>query len=90
MQETIDGVQSTVQSAMEGFKQMQETVDRAKTAVDELLERVNGTVNEMVERLKPAADLLDDAQQNPWLLVGSAIVMGYILGSLAREHPSAH
>ena len=90
VQETVENVQSTVHRAMEGFKQMQTTGDGAKTAVDELLERVKGTVNEMVERVKPAADLLRYAQQNPWLVVGGAVLMGYVLGSLAREHPSTH
>jgi ElaB/YqjD/DUF883 family membrane-anchored ribosome-binding protein len=89
VKETVDGVQSTGHRAMEGFKQRQATVDGAKTAVDELLERVKGTVNERVEAVKPPTDLLGYAQQHPWLLVGRAIVMGYILGSFAREHPSA-
>ena len=43
VQETVAGVQSTVHCAMEGFKQVQETADGAKTAVAELLERVKGT-----------------------------------------------
>ena len=89
VQETVAGLPSTVHSAMEGFKQIQGTVDGAKTAVDELIESVQGTVNETVERVKPAADLLDYVRQNPWLLVGSAILMGYTLGSLARENTSA-
>jgi ElaB/YqjD/DUF883 family membrane-anchored ribosome-binding protein len=89
VQETVAGVQSTVHRALEGFKQMQETGDGAKSAVDELLEGVKGTVNDMVERVKPAADLLGYAQQNPWLWVGGAVLMGYVLGGLAREDPSA-
>ena len=83
------GYNSTVHRALDGYTQFQTTGDGAKTAVDEVLERVKGTVNEMVERMKPAADLLDDVQQNPWLLMGSVILMGYILGSFAREHSSA-
>jgi ElaB/YqjD/DUF883 family membrane-anchored ribosome-binding protein len=90
VEETVAGVQSTVHRAMEGFKQMQEAVDGAKTAVDEMLERVEGTVHETVERVKPMADLVVYVQQNPWLLVGSAILTGYILGRLTREHTSAH
>jgi ElaB/YqjD/DUF883 family membrane-anchored ribosome-binding protein len=74
---------------LEGFKQMQTTGDGAKTAIDEVLERVKDTVNEMVERMKPATDLLSYAQQNPWLLVGGAVLMGYVLGGLAREDSSA-
>jgi hypothetical protein len=54
-----------------------------------MLESGQGAVNETVERVKPTADLLDYVQQNPWLLVGSAILMGYTLGSLARENTSA-
>jgi ElaB/YqjD/DUF883 family membrane-anchored ribosome-binding protein len=88
VQATIEGLKSTVYHGMEGFKQMQETADGAKTTVDEILERVKETVNGMVERVKPAADLLDGVQQNPWLLMGSAILTGYILGSFAREHTS--
>ena len=89
VQETVAGVQSTVHRALEGLKQMQTTGDGAETAVDELLERVKGTVNEMVERVKPATDLLSYAQQNPWFLVGGAVLIGYTLGSFAREHTSA-
>jgi ElaB/YqjD/DUF883 family membrane-anchored ribosome-binding protein len=89
VQETVAGVQSTVHRAMEGFKQMQETGDGAKTAIDDVLERIKGTVNEMVERVKPAADLLSYAQQSPWLWVGGAVLLGYILGSPAREDSSA-
>ena len=77
---------STVYSATEEFKQIQETVGGAKSAVDAMFEHVKGTVKEMVEHVKPTADLLNDRQQNPWFLMGSAIVMGYILGSLAREN----
>jgi ElaB/YqjD/DUF883 family membrane-anchored ribosome-binding protein len=90
VQETVEGVQSTVHRAMEGFKQMQTTGEEVKTAVDDVLERVKGTVNEMTERVKPAANLLGYAQQNPWLLVGGAVLLGYIFGSLAREDHSAH
>jgi hypothetical protein len=89
VQETVEALKSTVHSAMEGFKQLQETVDGGKPAVDAMLESVQGTVHETVERLKPTADLLEQVQQNPWLLMGGAILLGYILGSHARENPLA-
>ena len=44
VEETVAGVQSTVHRAMEGFKQMLEAVDGAKTAVDEMLEPVKGVL----------------------------------------------
>jgi hypothetical protein len=41
-----------------------------------MLESVKGTVNKMVEHVKSTVDLFNDRQQNPWFLMGSAIVMG--------------
>jgi ElaB/YqjD/DUF883 family membrane-anchored ribosome-binding protein len=89
VQEAVEGLKATVHSGLEGFKQLQETVDEAKGAVDTMLERVKDTTHEMVERVKPVADLLDQVQQHPWLLMGSALLMGYILGSLASKHTSS-
>jgi ElaB/YqjD/DUF883 family membrane-anchored ribosome-binding protein len=89
-QEMVDGVKSTVESAMESFKQVQETVEGTKAAVDEMLESVTGTMHDTVERMKPATDLFEHLQQNPWLLLGGAILMGYIFGSLARDNASSH
>ena len=76
VQETVERLKSTVYSAMEGLKQIQETGGGAKSAVDAMLEHVKATVYEMVEQVKPTADLFNDRQQNPWFLMGSAIVMG--------------
>jgi ElaB/YqjD/DUF883 family membrane-anchored ribosome-binding protein len=88
-QETIEGVKSTVNQAMEGFTQAQETMKGAKSAIDTLVETVKLTVEETVERAKSTADLIDQVQQHPWIMLGSAMLMGYILGGLARETFSA-
>ncbi len=78
VQETAAEVKSTVDSAMEGFKQVQETVEEAKSALDKLIESVKETAN----------DMFDEVKKNPWLMVGSAGLLGYILGSLASERLS--
>jgi ElaB/YqjD/DUF883 family membrane-anchored ribosome-binding protein len=91
-QETMEGVKSTVDQAMEGFKQVQDTVEGAKSAVDTIIESIKLTVDETIERVKTTADLadlIDQVQQHPWLMVGSAILLGYILGGLARDTSSA-
>jgi ElaB/YqjD/DUF883 family membrane-anchored ribosome-binding protein len=87
-QETMEGVKSTVDQAMEGFKQVQETVEGAKSAVDTLIETAKLTMDETVERVKGTADLIDQVQQHPWLMLGSAILLGYILGGLASDMAS--
>jgi hypothetical protein len=78
-----------VRSAVEGFKQVQDTIDGAQTAVEQMIERVKRTAGETVERLKPATNPLDDVRPHPWLLLGSAVLLGYLLGHLAREPASS-
>jgi ElaB/YqjD/DUF883 family membrane-anchored ribosome-binding protein len=88
-QETMEAVKSTADRAMAGFKQVQETVEGAKSAVDTVVESVKLTVEETGERVKTAADLLDQVRQNPWIMLGGAILLGYTLGSLAGSVSSA-
>ena len=89
-QETLEGIQLTVRSAVESFKQVQDTLDGARTAVEQMLQGVKGTAGEPVKCLKPATDLLDDVRPDPWLLLGSGVLPGYLLGHLAREPASSH
>jgi hypothetical protein len=88
VQETVEGIASALDSALKGFKQVQDTVDGAKAAVDEVLESVEGMVHETVGRVKPMSNLLEHMQQNPWLLLGGAILMGYLLDRLTRGSAS--
>jgi ElaB/YqjD/DUF883 family membrane-anchored ribosome-binding protein len=85
VQETIAGAKSTVESAMQGFKQVQETVEQAKSTSDSIIESVKGTVDETIERAKRTSELIAQVHQNPWIMFGSALLVGYILGSLGRN-----
>ena len=85
VQETAAEVKSAVESAMEGFKQVQETVAGAQSAVEHTIDTVKETVDGLVDRVKGTADLLEQVQQAPWTMLGSAILLGYILGSLGRK-----
>jgi hypothetical protein len=68
---------------------VQETVAGATSAVNTVIDSVKLTVDETVERVHTTADLLDQVQQHPWIILGGAILLGYILGGLARETSSA-
>ncbi len=83
VQETVEGVKSTVDSAMHGFRQIQETVEKAKSTADSIIESVKSTVDETIERAKCTSDLVAHVNQNPWIMFGTAALVGYILGSLA-------
>jgi len=89
VQETMEGVKSTINQAMAGFKQVQETMEGTKSAADTLIESVKLTVDETAECMNTTAELLHRVRQSPWSILGGAILLGYILGSLAREASSA-
>jgi ElaB/YqjD/DUF883 family membrane-anchored ribosome-binding protein len=82
---TVAESRSTVNRVMGNFKRVQQTVIQAKSTVDHLLEPVDVAMNETAEPVKYATELIHQVNQNPWLAVGSAVLMGYILGSLASE-----
>jgi ElaB/YqjD/DUF883 family membrane-anchored ribosome-binding protein len=88
-QETMEAVKSTANRAMAGFKQVQETVQGAKSAADTLIENIKLTVEETAEGIHTTTDLLHQVRQSPWIILGGALLLGYILGRLAREASSA-
>jgi ElaB/YqjD/DUF883 family membrane-anchored ribosome-binding protein len=71
VQETVDGVTSRVERALEGVTQLQETVEGAKAAVEEVLERVHVALKDTIDGVKTTAERIDPAplQQNPWIIV---------------------
>jgi hypothetical protein len=83
--ETMEGTKSTIDNVMDKVKGVQETIEGAKSTIDNLLETIQQTVEETIERAKYTADLIEQVNQNPWLMFGSAILTGYILSSLNRE-----
>ncbi len=83
--ETMEGTKSTIDNVMNNVKRVQGTVEEAKVTIDNILDTLKQTMDETVERVNYAADLIDQVNQNPWIMFGSAILMGYILSSVNRE-----
>jgi len=83
--ETMEGTKSTIDAVMNNVKRVQETVEDAKVTVDSILDAIKQTMDETVERVNYAAELIDQVNQNPWIMFGSAVLMGYILSSVNRE-----
>jgi ElaB/YqjD/DUF883 family membrane-anchored ribosome-binding protein len=86
--EALDGAKGTVDSVMESFERIQQTVAQAKATVDSLMAVVEAATSEAADNVRSGAALIQQVRQRPWITFGSAILMGYILGSLASTQSS--
>jgi len=86
--ETMEGTKSTIDNVMHKVKDVQGTIENAKSTVDDLLDTIKQTMEETMERVKSTASLIEQVDQNPWIMFGSAVLTGYILSSLNRGAPS--
>ena len=95
MSEKIERIENHIYKAMEGPKSAIDTVmwnidrfkdalEETKLAMDQSIVRINQAVDETLVRVNSTADLLGQVKQDPWIMVGSAILMGYVIGSLNR------
>lgn len=82
MNETMDGTKSTINNVMEKIQGVQETIDNAKSTIDNILETIKSTMEETIERVKYTSKVIEEVDQNPWIMLGSAVLTGYVLGGL--------
>jgi len=89
--ETMEGTKATIDNVMEKVKGVQETVDTAKSTIDNILETMKHTMEETIERVKYTSAVIEQVDQNPWIMLGSAVLTGYVLGGLKEgRSPSQH
>jgi uncharacterized membrane protein len=82
MNETMDGTKSTINNVMEKIQGVQETIDNTKSTIDNILETIKSTMEETIERVKYTSKVIEEVDQNPWIMLGSAVLTGYVLGGL--------
>jgi uncharacterized membrane protein len=69
---------------MEKVKGVQETIDTAKSTIDNILETIKHTMEETIERVKYTSTVIEQVDQSPWIMLGSAVLTGYVLGGLGE------
>ena len=83
--ETMEGTKATIDNVMEKVKGVQETIDTAKSTIDNILETIKHTIEETIERVKYTSTVIEQVDQSPWIMLGSAVLTGYVLGGLGEE-----
>lgn len=61
-------------------KQIRDTVTGAQSAIDDVVTNVKGTISDTADSVKRTFDVPYQTRQHPWLVMGSSVVIGYLLG----------
>lgn len=83
--ETMEGTKSTIDSFMDSIQHVQSTIEGTKSSVDNVLETIKYAMDETIERVKYTTDLIEQVNKNPWIMFGSAVLMGYVLSTVGSQ-----
>jgi ElaB/YqjD/DUF883 family membrane-anchored ribosome-binding protein len=66
-------------------ERVQDAVEEAKATVLDVMDNVKGTAEDLAERTKRTFDPIYQTNQHPWIMLGGAIVAGYVLARLGAN-----
>lgn len=93
LEETVEETGSTVvrvmNAVLEQVKRVQDTIESVTSCVDATVARVQDITNKPLAEGKFGRELLADMYQRPWVMMGTAVLMGYILGASHRSSSTA-
>src|SRR5262245_41760570 len=70
-----------VKSILRGRERRKETTAARNNNVGTIMHALDGTV----ERIKYATELIGQMKQNSWIILGSVVLVGYVMGRVNRE-----
>jgi hypothetical protein len=88
VEETGATVVRTMNTVLEHVKQVQDMIENVTSTVDTTMERVQGAAHTTIVDGQPGFEVIVDLYQRPWIMLGAAVLVGYILGS-SRQSSSA-
>jgi ElaB/YqjD/DUF883 family membrane-anchored ribosome-binding protein len=85
MAQKLEQLEGRVEDTVEGAKTtVLDIVDNVRDAAEDFIDRAE----EFVEHTKQNFDPTYQIQRHPWMMIGGAIVAGYVLGVLESRRPS--
>jgi hypothetical protein len=89
LEETVDETGSTVaqvvNTVMEQVKRVQDMIENITSTADMTVEHVRDTTNKAIAGGTPGSAFIGDLAQRPWVMVGTAVLVGYVLGAGGRS-----
>jgi hypothetical protein len=81
---TIVGPKIAADNLIENLGQAKKAMQEQTLVIDKDNEPIHYAVAETIERVKAILYLIERVNQDPWIMLGSALLVGYILGNLNR------
>lgn len=81
---TIVGPKIAADNLIENLVQAKKAMQEQTLAIDKCDMPIHHAVTETIERVKAILYLIERVNQDPWIMFGSALLVGYIIGSLNR------
>jgi hypothetical protein len=66
-------------------QRVEEKMERSRTAVKDLVDHTAGVVEGMMDKTKQTIDPLYQFNQRPWLVLGGAVMLGYMVGLIETK-----
>jgi hypothetical protein len=87
VEDTESTVMGTLNAVLEHVKQVQAMIEHVTSTVDTTIAQVQDIAHKPIAGGHPGVELIADMSQRPWIMLGAAMLVGYILGS--NGQPSA-
>jgi hypothetical protein len=81
---TIVGPKIAADNLIENLAQAKQTMQEQAGVIDNDDKPVHHAIAETIERVKAILYLIERVNQDPWVMLGSALLVGYVIGSLNR------
>ena len=89
MEATVEETGATVAKVVNGLlsqiKRAQDLFAHITSTADTTVARVQATAEHITDKGTPGAELINDVYQRPWVMLSTAILLGYVLGSARRS-----
>jgi len=83
LSEKLEALQDQVLGTVEGTtRSVTDTVEAVQEAVQDTVGTVKESFQETVQTVKSAFDLSEQTEKHPWLMMGGAVVVGFVGGRL--------
>jgi hypothetical protein len=82
--QAVQGPKATIDTVVGSIDRVRATIGETKSAVDHGIDTIHQAVEDTMLRVRSTAKLIEQVQQEPWIMFASAILLGYVIGSLSR------